>query len=1024
MSDVCKDATDVDSTGRVFGQVKEQLKQCTSEDSNLSDASAEDSQIFCSFSTNCKVPRKDLFEVTKNNCCSPNNNNNQSLIENASEMFERDSSEMTSNEKAPSFEDICMKDARTLNTNVQLLEEATQISTDSEKFHKPLNINRNEITEASEKSDAALAGCSNLGDYFDDVVPQLPLELKVLESNIMDLCKKGGDFKNVVATCKIKETNILADMCSNQKHPEGKKLFLDLDHPDINNIKRIKIDDDGRQTKVNIVQNLPERETEKEGRSSSQRSREDEDEESPSPPAEDLESQLTRQAQESWVEYTRSNKSIIVDTFQGQFKNTLNCSACNHTSVTFEPFMFLSLPIPRATQLQLPIIFLTNCGLNAVRYVVTVDKNSTIAHLKKELNSLLFGTSKLLIAEVHLFSIISVLDDQVSVKNIDTKHQLYAFEDSAEELPGDLDASRLRQSSNCSSPFLPNVEDGSLPSSIQGIHDFDEDPVPTCDDTSYETERFEIGGRTMATDYYTTLNNSNNSFTNVSANEIKLQLNPDINWQHNELDDSMQMLTDTTLTWSSKKCTNANWRQQTADWVNNSQIYDKSEEDIYSRDGLDEDRMNVLSEDKMSSASTAAVGFESGNREMGGRTGTCAICLEEMPLCSLKIHLPCGGTLCSECLEMSFKHASFCLKCPVCRCSVTPKHDFVQVDSSTDDEPRLENVTLHVMFRWETRISEDQICYNLFGHPSIIKLPNHLPGHSLHDALLRMVPSWSTMKDYTVVLTNSKGLQCSRCSHSKFCSGCPLNRSEAHLILRQGDHLVLHYTDMTQEEVQLAGEIVDDGTASDSRLQSPVSLLECLQSFMKSELLDRHNPWYCPTCKENQCAKRTMTVWKYPDTLIIQLKRFEFHNQLSTKIDSKVIYPITDLDLSRHVSNPGDVPLLYDLQSYVCHDGGVNCGHYIAFTKHPLSGEWYGYDDTKIKRQNPSQCDHARAYVLFYQRKNTSVSFELPKELASSQERSSSSCSSNSSLLKRGRTSSGSDLRKPAHHDFLDDIRY
>lgn len=84
----------------------------------------------------------------------------------------------------------------------------------------------------------------------------------------MDLCKKGGDFKNAVATCKIKETNILADMCSNQKHPEGKKLFLDLDHPDINNIKRIKIDDDGRQTKVNIVQNLPERETEKEGRSS------------------------------------------------------------------------------------------------------------------------------------------------------------------------------------------------------------------------------------------------------------------------------------------------------------------------------------------------------------------------------------------------------------------------------------------------------------------------------------------------------------------------------------------------------------------------------------------------------------------------------------------------------------------------------------------------------------------------------------------------------------------------------------
>lgn len=63
---------------------------------------------------------------------------------------------------------------------------------------------------------------------------------------------------------------------------------------------------------------------------------------------------------------------------------------------------------------------------------------------------------------------------------------------------------------------------------------------------------------------------------------------------------------------------------------------------------------------------------------------------------------------------------------------------------------------MHIMFRWETRMSDDQICHNLFGHPSIIKLPNHLPGHSLHDALLRIVPSWNTMKNYTVVLTNSK----------------------------------------------------------------------------------------------------------------------------------------------------------------------------------------------------------------------------------------------------------------------------
>ena len=68
----------------------------------------------------------------------------------------------------------------------------------------------------------------------------------------------------------------------------------------------------------------------------------------------------------------------------------------------------------------------------------------------------------------------------------------------------------------------------------------------------------------------------------------------------------------------------------------------------------------------------------------------------------------------------------------------------------------LRNVMMNVMFRWETRTSDNQVCHNLFGHPSIIKLPNHLPGHSLHAAVLRMVPNWSTMKNYTIVVTNSK----------------------------------------------------------------------------------------------------------------------------------------------------------------------------------------------------------------------------------------------------------------------------
>ena len=41
------------------------------------------------------------------------------------------------------------------------------------------------------------------------------------------------------------------------------------------------------------------------------------------------------------------NESIITDLFHGQFKSTVCCSQCDRVSVTFDPMMTLSLPIPK-----------------------------------------------------------------------------------------------------------------------------------------------------------------------------------------------------------------------------------------------------------------------------------------------------------------------------------------------------------------------------------------------------------------------------------------------------------------------------------------------------------------------------------------------------------------------------------------------------------------------------------------------------------------------------------------------------
>ncbi|KAF9648660.1 cysteine proteinase [Thelephora ganbajun] len=51
-------------------------------------------------------------------------------------------------------------------------------------------------------------------------------------------------------------------------------------------------------------------------------------------------------SQQEWEAYKSRNDSLIVDFFQGQFRNKMECLTCHKTSTTYNPLMYLSLPIP------------------------------------------------------------------------------------------------------------------------------------------------------------------------------------------------------------------------------------------------------------------------------------------------------------------------------------------------------------------------------------------------------------------------------------------------------------------------------------------------------------------------------------------------------------------------------------------------------------------------------------------------------------------------------------------------------
>lgn len=56
---------------------------------------------------------------------------------------------------------------------------------------------------------------------------------------------------------------------------------------------------------------------------------------------------------EHWDAFLARNKSIIVDLMYGQLKSTVECLTCANVSITFDPFLTVSLPIVRPFKLTL-----------------------------------------------------------------------------------------------------------------------------------------------------------------------------------------------------------------------------------------------------------------------------------------------------------------------------------------------------------------------------------------------------------------------------------------------------------------------------------------------------------------------------------------------------------------------------------------------------------------------------------------------------------------------------------------------
>ena len=147
-----------------------------------------------------------------------------------------------------------------------------------------------------------------------------------------------------------------------------------------------------------------------------------------------------------WDLHKKREDSIIIDLFNGQLKSETICQVCQKSSITYDPFMSLCVPLPKTKKYLAFKIF---CGRECINLDFLFNENSTISDLKKEAKNYIYqirGNSNfdletvILDANKNLLEIISTditgknFKGQLQLKNLLINNEIVFYEKSKEKL--------------------------------------------------------------------------------------------------------------------------------------------------------------------------------------------------------------------------------------------------------------------------------------------------------------------------------------------------------------------------------------------------------------------------------------------------------------------------------------------------------------------------------------------------------------------------------------------------------------
>ncbi|KAG0182754.1 CSN-associated deubiquitinating enzyme Ubp12 [Apophysomyces sp. BC1021] len=639
-------------------------------------------------------------------------------------------------------------------------------------------------------------------------------------------------------------------------------------------------------------------------------------------------------AHRSWAYHKARNDSIIVDLFQGQFKSRLECNTCGKVSVTFDPFMYLSLPIPIQKKSNVKIVFVPyDPSKRLQRLTVTVDRNAAINHLRNEAAKLVNvdDPSTLLIVEIFSHKIYKIFDLYEPVAGIGNSDTVVVY-----ELPGPVPQIPIERTNK----FSFRISTNSLPISSERGNDDDENQLIVF--PVYCATAAEVDGKTDP--------KSIKQFGEPIVlalrrkDACKLESVYSLIVQHVERFAIMKLFEEMKDTPESNSTMMEIDESSTRMSIEVDGVFQQkpihTAAAVTAAGGRRMEPMNNLFKMKVFSE----------NRSFG-KSNSCEL-------------FPLNFASWNHAILTDLKERAEAEANERKKCEHSP-----DMSTEFDTQGANDDVTMSETNGSGRSLEAEEDDYEIVEDAAAVytaTAPDELQDdleyiHTPPAADTEKLPSKAIIRQGEGILIEWRMTKAQQMFGSA-------RRSTSY-----GDAAV-------NDEAWCDIEDCDDTNADQSVYKEPeqVTLAKCLDDFTKEEQLGEEDLWYCPKCKAHQRASKKFDLWRLPEILVVHLKRFSHSRTWRDKIDAFIDFPIEGLDLTDRVLGMDQVVspaerLVYDLYAVDNHFGGLGGGHYTAYALNNEDNAWYNFDDSHVSKVNTNQVKTNAAYLLFFKRRAPAI---------------------------------------------------